>query len=327
MKKISRRKFLIDVGIGAGAATAASLLPIGHTSAAPISTTNSLPDDGGFIRPYDWSVCLPPQEWAANGDWVMQKTLGLLKPDHWHSWGDWPEHGAPGRIPMVFSTQYFDKDRVKRRMQANNGEVWMGPNEPEMPFQCNESPESIADLTCDLIDIGRSADTEWQWGSPSVTLTADGGSIGGLRWLTEWNKIMRRRRGIAKPFVWFIHPYTSVSVSEFHRSMDAWWEWYSVWGSNTPVVIHEVCAEEAGQKVQEDVMLECWKLLKTGMVSGVFWFATYRSTAEEQKRQRRGRNPWQHYALTTLNHETQTVSLTPLGEYWKELQHGLRIAQ
>ena len=325
--KISRRRFLFDVGIGACAATAASLLPIGRTSAAaPISTTNSLPDAGGFLRPYYWSACLPPQEWAAAGDWVMQKTLELLQPARWHSWGNWPQHGYPGRIPAIFSTQYFDHDSVLRRMQANSGEFWMTVNEPEMPDQCNESESAIADLVGDLIDIGRSADTEWQWGAPSVTLTANGGS--GLRWLTEWNKIMRRRCGIAKPFAWMIHPYNSGSVSLFHASMDAWWEWYyrDNQGQGAPVVISEVCAEGSLPDVQADVMLECWKLLQNEeKVKGIFWFATYRSGVEEQRRS--SRNPWQHYHLTTLDHGTQTVAFTELGQYWKELQNGLRTAQ
>lgn len=247
------------MGLGA---MAASLLFPGVRVPAVSRLQPEAPDAGGIRRPYDWSVCLPSQEWAAAGDWVVQKTLELLQPDHWHSWGNWPDSGYPGRIPAIFSTQYFDKDRVRRLMEAENGLFWMTVNEPEMPFQCNEDEEAIADLTCDLIDIGREADTEWQWGSPSVTLTADGGSIGGLRWLTEWNKIMRRRRGVAKPFAWMIHPYNSGSVSAFHASMDAWWEWYRVWGNNTPVVISEVCAEDAGEDVQADVMLECEKLLR-----------------------------------------------------------------
>lgn len=322
----SRRDILKAV-LGAAAAT---ILASGWrvpVSQAQRRVQPEAPDAGWFARPDNWCACLPPQEWFSNGDWVMQKTLELLKPDHWHSWGDLPENGYPGRIPMIFSTQYFDHDRVRRRMAANSGEFWMGPNEPEMPFQCNEPPNAIADLTCTLIDIGTSADTEWQWGSPAITLTADGGGMGGIKWLTEWNRIMRRRRGIAKPFAWMIHPYHSWSVSKFHESMDAWWEWYAVWGNHTPVVIHEVCAEDAGPEVQADVMLECYKLLRSGMVSGVFWFATYRSAVEEQKRQRINRNPWQHYALTVLDHGTQTVAFTELGQYWKELQHGLRATQ
>lgn len=247
----------------------------------------------------------------------MERTLELLQPDHWHSWGDWPEGGAPGRIPMIYATRYFDQDRVRRRMAAYSGEIWMPPNEPDMPYQADESPESVADLTCRLIDIGQHSGAKWQWGSPAVTLNTE---HNGLVWLTRWVEIMRQTKGIAKPFTWFIHPYTCNSVSALHASMDAWWEWYHKdnKGQGSPVVISEVCAEDAGPDVQADVMLECWKMFKRGDVKGVFWFATYRSMVEEQKRQKR--IPWQHYALTTLDYATQTVRFTDLGNYWRTLQ-------
>lgn len=318
----TRRTFLATLTATGIGAAAARVLPV---SASASSTRQPAqpesPDAGAFVRPYDWSAGLPSQEWATGGDWVMQKTLELLQPDHWHSWGNWPDSDYPGRIPAVYSTQYFDKSRVRRIMEAESGLFWMTVNEPEMPDQCDESESAIADLVGDLIDIGRSADTEWQWGAPSVTLTANGGS--GLRWLTEWNKIMRRRRGVAKPFSWMIHPYNSGSVSLFHASMDAWWEWYyrDNQGQGAPVVITEVCAEGSDIDVQADVMLECWKALKRGDVKGVFWFAAYRSMIEEQRRS--PHNPWQHYPLTTLDYETKTVSLTPLGLYWKELQQSI----
>lgn len=316
----------MGIGAVAGAAAAAPIISAATVAPSPNQLPDA-PDAGGFVRPYYWCAGLPSQEWATGGDWVMQKTLELLQPDRWHSWGNWPDSSYPGRIPAIFSTEYFDKERVRRIMESENGLFWMTVNEPEIPGQCDEPEEAIADLVCDLIDIGRDADTEWQWGAPSITLTANGGSKGGLAWLTEWNKIMRRRRGVAKPFAWMIHPYNSGSLSLLHQSMDAWWEWYykDNQGQGAPVVISEVCAEGSGEDVQADVMLECWKMLKLGDVQGIFWFATYRSMVEEQRRSRG--NPWQHYHLTTLNYETQTVSLTPLGEYWKELQRGLRTAQ
>lgn len=312
----SRREFL-RAGIGAAAVTALSpFLSAARLQAATTTSGTSDLDAEAYIRPYGKCVCLPPQEWAASGDWVMQKTLELLQPDRWHSWGDWPDSSYPGRIPMIFATRYFNQDRVAQRMMANSGEVWMGPNEPEMPNQCFESPEAIADLTCTLIDIGQRVNTEWQWGSPAVTLSTE---HNGLAWLTEWVKIMRRKRGISMPFTWFIHPYTCNSVQKLEDSMGAWWEWYAVWGGGkTPVVINEVCAEDAPEEVQGDVMRRCFEMWKDGDVQGVFWFATYRSGVEEQKRQKR--IPWQHYALTTLDHSNQTVSLTDLGQYWKNLK-------
>lgn len=320
--KTARRSFIkgsVLAGLGAVASPFVSLFsePV-HPSSLSSGTTKVDQDElaGGFTRPYGGAcVCLPPQEWFTHGDWVMQKTLELLQPDHWHSWGDWPEHGAPNRIPMIFATRYFDHDRVRRRMTANSGEVWMNVNEPEMPLQCNETPEAIADLTCKLIEIGQSANTEWQWGSPAVTLTTE---YNGLAWLTEWIKIMRRRRGISMPFTFFIHPYTCNTVQRLRDSMAAWWKWYAVWGGKTPVVISEVCAEDAPVDVQKDVMDECYKMLHAGDVRGVFWFATYRSSVEEQKRQKR--IPWQHYPLCELHHETQAVTLTELGRHWKGLQ-------
>lgn len=273
--KTSRRSFVkgsLIAGLGVVASSFVPLIsePVGASGPSPVSVEMDQDElAGGYIRPYGRNVCLPPQEWFTHGDWVMWKTLELLQPDRWHSWGDWPEHGYPGRIPMVFATRYFDQDRVLRRMQARSGEFWANVNEPEMPNQCFEPAEAIAELTCKLIDLGQRSGSNWQWGSPAITLSTE---YNGLAWLTQWLEIMRQKKGIAKPFTWFIHPYTSNTVQRFHDSMGAWWEWYHKPGNGqgAPTVIHEVCAEDADEDTHADVMLECDKLLRSGKIKASF---------------------------------------------------------
>lgn len=326
--KISRRRFLVDVGIGAGAATAASLLPIGRTSAAaPISTTNSLPDAGGFLRLSDWAVCIPPQEWANSGDWVIDGVMEKLKPKSWHSWGIWPAGNVAGRVPAIFSDEYFSREATRQYLTDHPGREWATFNEPEiaggkkmMPSLSPDkaavpdymSPELAVDVTLEFIDLAKSVGNEFQWMAPNITLNT---SHNGLGWLTEYMSIMRRKKGIMRPCSWGIHPYGCNTVTALRQAMTKWWAWWETWGSGAPTRITEVCAEGEGVAGQILVMNECYRMLRDDEVDAVCWASAYKGTSD-------GTN-WQHYALSVLNHETQTISLTPLGEHWKELQHGL----
>lgn len=270
------------------------------------------PDTGGFLRPRGWGVCVPPQEWAEYGAWVIDGVIAALQPKRWHSWGIWPSGGLAGRVPAVFSDQYFDRDATRQYLADNPACEWMLFNEPDLPQQANMSPEQAVDVTLEFIDMAREVGNEFQWMAPSVTLDT---VHNGLEWLTEYMSIMRRRKGIMRPSSWAVHPYTCNSVARLRQSMRNWWNWYEIWGSGADTIITEVCAEDAPLSVQMAVMDECAAMLHSKEVAGVFWFAAYKGISDGA--------PWQHYPLTVLHPETQTVTLTELGRRWKELQHGL----
>lgn len=306
---MNRRTFL--AATATAAASAAISLRVPAAKANPPMQPEA-PDAGGFLRPRGWGVCVPAQEWARHGTWVIDGVLAVLQPARWHGWGIWPASGAPGRVPMVFSDQYFDRDATRRYLTDYPGREWQLFNEPEMPMQANMTPELAVDVTLEFIDMARETGTEWQWMAPNVTLDT---AHNGLGWLTEYMTIMRRKKGIMRPSSWGVHPYTCNSVDRLRQSMRKWWDWWDVWGSDAPTIITEVCAEAAPVAVQIAVMNECAAMLRRKEVAGVFWFASYQGEADGV--------PWMHYALCTLNTETQTVTLTELGRRWKELQHGL----
>ena len=270
------------------------------------------PDAGGFLRLRGWCVCVPPQEWAQRGQWVIDGALSVLQPKRWHTWGIWPATDVAGRVPGVFSDQYFDRAATRRYLADYPAREWKLFNEPEVAGQANMTPERAVEVTLEFIDLARSVGNEFQWFAPSVTLDT---SHDGLGWLTEYIIIMRRRKGIMRPCAWGIHPYGCSTVDHLRQSMAKWWTWYEDWGLHAPVVITEVCAEGEGVAGQIAVMDECKAMLQRGDVAGVAWASAYLASAS-------GTN-WQHYPLTTLHPETQTVTLTPLGQRWKELQHGL----
>ncbi|MBK9219291.1 MAG: hypothetical protein IPL70_13255 [Uliginosibacterium sp.] len=276
------------------------------------STQPEAPDAGGFLRLRGWGVCVPSQEWAQHGAWVIDGVMAALQPARWHSWGIWPATDIDGRVPGVFSDQYFNRDATRQYLIDHQTREWMLFNEPEVPGQAGMTPELAVDVTLEFIDLARSTGTEWQWMAPSVTLDTE---HNGLEWLTEYMLIMRRRKGIMRPGSWGVHPYNCGTVADLRQSMRQWRTWHEVWGSGAPTVITEVCAEGAGVAGQMLVMNECAAMLDLGEVAGVAWASAYLAAA--------GGVPWQHYPLCVLDTETQTVTPTDLGRRWKELQNGM----
>ena len=262
-----------------------------------------------FLRLRGWCVCVPAQEWAKHGDWVLDGVMAALQPARWHSWGIWPLTDVAGRVPSVFSDEYFSRAATRQYLVDHPTREWMLFNEPEVVSQASMSPELAVEVTLEFIDLARETGTEWQWMAPSVTLDTE---HDGLGWLTEYMSIMRRRKGIMRPGSWGIHPYNCATVADLRQSMRKWWDWYVVWGSGALTVITEVCAEGAGVAGQIAVMDECAAMLRRKEVAGVAWASAYLASADGV--------PWQHYPLTTLHSETHTVALTELGRHWKALQ-------
>ena len=308
----TRRTFLgalAATGIGAAVSRALPVSAAVPVAQARQSARPDAPDAGGFLRLRDWCVCVPPQEWAEHGAWVIDGVLAALQPARWHSWGIWPGGGLGGRVPGIFSDAYFNRDATRQYLIDHPTREWMLFNEPEIPGQAGMSPELAVDVTLEFIDLARSTGTEWQWMAPSVTLDTE---FDGLGWLTDYMLIMRRRKGIMRPGAWGVHPYNCATVADLRQSMRKWWDWYAVWGSGALTVITEVCAEGAGVAGQIAVMDECATMLRRKEVAGMAWASAYLAAA--------GGVPWQHYPLCVLDTETQTVTLTELGRYWKTLQ-------
>ena len=321
----TRRTFLGALAATGIGAASARVLPV---SASASSTRRPAqpesPDAGAFLRLRDWAVCVPSQEWVEHGDWVIDGVMAALQPARWHTWGIWPATDIAGRVPGVFSDQYFNRPATRQYLVDHPTREWMTFNEPEissrekmMPGLAAAdamvpefmSPELAVDVTLEFIDMARLTGTEWQWMAPSVTLDTE---FDGLGWLTDYMEIMRRRKGMMRAGSWGVHPYNCGSVSRLRQSMAKWWVWWDKWGENAPTVITEVCAEGSPVATQKLVMTECKRMLDSGEVAGVSWASAYKGAAD-------GTN-WQHYALATLHPETQTVTLTDLGRHWKTLQ-------
>ena len=267
------------------------------------------PDAGGFKRLRGWCVCVPPQEWAQRGQWVIDGAMAALQPKRWHTWGIWPATDVAGRVPGVFSDQYFDRAATRRYLADYPAREWKLFNEPEVASQANMTPAQAVDVTLEFIDLARSVGNEFQWMAPSVTINTSHDWLG---WLTEYMLIMRRRKGIMRPCAWGIHPYNCATVADLRQSMRKWWDWYAVWGSGALTVITEVCAEGAGVAGQMLVMNECAAMLQRKEVAGMAWASAYLASADGV--------PWEYYPLCTLDIESKTVALTDLGRHWKALQ-------
>ena len=285
----TRRAFLETL---AATGIVAALPRFARASAAPAVAPND-----AMLRPTGWGVCVPPQA----GIETMTRALGLLAPARWQSYGTWPDVAYPGRIPVVFSEQYFNRATVAAWLRDKPGCVWMLPNEPEGAGQANMTPAQGVALTLEFIALGQASGQRWQWCSPQVSLTPEG-----LAWLTEYVTIMRQYKGIMQPAYWCVHPYRSGSLAQFRASWVAWRSWYATWGSGAPVVLSEVCAEGSPLAAQIAVMDEARAMLTRGDVCGVFWFAAHSGDGME----------WPNAALTSADGAT----LTDPGRHWKALQ-------
>lgn len=311
----TRRAFLATAGAAAIAAIAGVRVP---SVKAQQRAHPAAPAAGAFLRLRDWGVCVPSQEWAQHGAWVIDGVMAALQPARWHTWGIWPATDIAGRVPGVFSDQYFNRPATRQYLIDHQTREWMTFNEPEIPAadktMSGLSPEYMTpalavDVTLEFIDMARSTGTEWQWAAPSVTLDTE---FDGLGWLTEYMTIMRRKKGIMRPGAWGIHPYNCPTADRLRQSMARWWAWWNVWGSGAPTVITEVCAEGSSVAGQIAVMNECKRMLQDGEVAGVAWASAYFAASSG--------TDWQYYPLTTLHPETQTVTLTELGRHWQTLQ-------
>lgn len=264
-----------------------------------------------MIRPTGWGVCISPQEANTHGPWVAEQALKLLKPAWYANWDVDPVAPASDTafVPMVWGPG-SDAGRVAQRLAGCPGETWLLWNEPERPDQANMTPAEAAERSRDFLRSAWAAGHEFQWAAPGVSVNME--DRNGLLWLTEYTKDMRRH-GVQRPTYWHVHGYRSRSLAEFRRSWRQFQDWYTAWGVGAPVVLSEVCAEGAGYSAQVAIMDEVDWLIKTKSIIGAGWFiATHSSRVVD----------WPEAALCAVDAETQTVSLTALGQKFLQLQGG-----
>lgn len=284
----TRRTFLATLAAtGIAAALPRSALA---GAAAPVADA---PD--AFTRP-GWGVCIAPQIGAE----AMSTVLALLNPATWQAYGTWQNVAHPGRLPAIYSEALFDRAAVRAWLAAHPGDTWLLVNEPDEPSQANMTPTQGVALTLEFIDLARQVGNKFQWCSPQVTLKP-----AGLAWLTEYMQIMRQYKGIHRPAYWAIHPYPSSSLAAFRAAWAAWRSWYATWGSGAPVVLSEVCAENAPYAAQVAVMDEAKAMLNRGEVAGVYWYIASHAPI----------NDWPNAALVD-----DAGRLTALGQHWMALR-------
>lgn len=253
-------------------------------------------------RPVGWGIGIPPETSTPE---IVQAELDLLKPQHYMNWRHTPYEAQTDAffLPMAWGKD-FNRAGVASRLASNPGEIWLLWNEPEWADQANMSPQEAADLTWEFLTLAEQLDTEYQWAAPGVAINWD--DTDGLLWMTEYVKILRRKKGIMRPSYWHIHGYRSPFARKFTDGWQKWVEWYNVWGVGAPVILSEVCAEAAELEAQKTMINMVNVLLSTGSVVAATWFSSHPSRVSN----------WVNAALTEV--VDGVVRLTTLGEYWMQ---------
>lgn len=264
-------------------------------------------------RPTGWNVCIP-REIVRERPWIVEQEIALLEPDHWLDWSHTPIGEYPNELsgftPMLWNDAYVGSTTTWLRMKRQPGETWLLFNEPERPEQANMTPTAARIATQEFLRTAWAVGEEFQWAAPGISINMD--DYSGLDWATEYIRQLRRR-GISRPTYWHVHAYRSNTVEQLRGAWATWLEWYATWGESAPVILSEVCSENAPIPQQQRIMDECREMLRRGEdggVLGVYWFATHPTPVVD----------WPNACLCTIDDEAESVSLTPLGEYWKSLR-------
>lgn len=253
-----------------------------------------------MIRPTGWGISIQPQE-TTNAQ--AAAIAAALSPRWYHSWSVEPFAGVTTPfVPLVWDGRRTNEDARRRALQALRNHTWLMFNEPERPEQSGISPAAALDAVWEfLADARWSAGVELQWAAPGVSLTTP--DHDGLAWLTEFAQ-MCRRSGLSRPSYWHIH-LNAPSLSALRDAWLAWSRWYETWGACAPVIVSEVCAQNAPLSAQVAVMDWVDGLLRAGLIAGAAWFIGAPSTFVD----------WPNSALCTL--DGQRARLTPLGAVWE----------
>lgn len=256
-------------------------------------------------RPHGFGICIPPQSVWADGAWIAEQELELLRPPWYMAWG--PDALVADQRDAVFCPMiYRDLDaRHASRLAEEPGETWLFFNEPERPEQSGLTPEQARIATRVILRELQDVNVEFQ--TAFGGFAADMSDAPGTAWGANYFQLLRRREAIRGGNYVHVHGYRSSSVAQFWRSWDKFRAWYAVWGGGAPVILSEVCAENAPYSVQVDVMMAVQGMLNSGEIAAAAWFSAHVSSVS---------SGWPNAALCNVDVANQRVSLTPLGQFY-----------
>ncbi len=264
-----------------------------------------------FIRPHGWGVGVPPQGWI-DKEHLLPGVLENLQPAWWYNWSPFrylPDV-APGYVPMLWSGREasVNNEQFKATLAERPYRIWQFLNEPNRKGQADISPELAFEGLQAFLALTRETGVTGQYGAPGVEMTESG-----LSWAAKFFKLCRQHF-IHRPAYVTVHCYL-IGQAQTRSNWDAmwatFWEWHAIWTPAVPVVVSEVCAvnhPEDKQRVIMDLARE--KLATDPRVVGVAWFAANDFPG----------GIFPNGSLSTYDAASESVSLTPLGEYWKSLR-------
>ena len=253
-----------------------------------------------MIRPTGWGVCIQPQGMTSERAAAI---VAALEPRWYHNWSLEPFDGVDVTpfVPLMWDGLRRMTPVFKRALTELPGHTWMLFNEPERPEQSNMTPAEALDNTRAFLANQWRTGNEFQWAAPGVSLTTT--DHDGLAWLTEFAQLCRRR-GLSRPSYWHIH-LNAASLQELRDAWARWQEWYAIWGACAPVIVSEVCAQNAPLSIQLGVLNWVHNRLLNQQIAAAAWFIGAPSTFVD----------WPNAALCTL--DGQRARLTPLGAVWE----------
>lgn len=274
-----------------------------------------------FSRLEGWGFGVPPQGWE-NREHLLPAALGLLQPDWWYNWSPFAflPDAYPGYVPMLWGGReaipptptaslkaHEDYNQLRATIAARPEYVWQFLNEPDRQDQANISPKDAFEGLKAFVRLAWDVGVEGQYGAPGIEM-----SVRGLRWGEEFMKLCRRHF-LHRPAVVTVHCYLN-GLPQTRENWDAmwgrFWAWHAFWAPGVRVAVTEVCALNHPESKQRDIMDMAREALDHPLVDGVAWYSANTWPGD----------PFPNGALSTYDPATESVSLTPLGEYWLSLR-------
>ncbi len=255
-------------------------------------------------RPRGWGCGVSLEFWADGKEHLLPGLLAQLQPAWWYNWSPFlglPD-AYPDYIPMIWDGSELAREQTRATLLARPDYVWLLMTEPHSIDQANKSPAEVFAITKQFLLLADETEASGQYASYGVDMTA-----AGIRWAEEYARLHRQHfHHRAHSYLhWHVYADDANEWNDMWTRFDAW---YDVWGANAPVVISEVGARDQDLDKQKRIMdLARWKLMFDDRIVGMAWF----STASSIK--------YQAASLARFNVATETMELTPLGEYWRSL--------
>lgn len=266
-----------------------------------------------FTRPHGWSVGVGPQGFIGK-EHLLPGLLADLNPDWWYNWAPflWVPDAHPGYIPMLWSGREAlatNTEQLRATLTARPDNVWQFMNEPENNSQANMTPSAAFEGLKAFVRLAWDTGATGQYAAPGVEM-----SHKGLKWATEFFRLCRQHF-LHRPAYVTVHCYLNGSLAQNKTNWDEmwsrFWEFHEIWTPGVPVVVSETCAVNRPEAQQRIIMDLAREMLETdSRVVGVAWFCA--NDGPE--------NPFPNSSLSLYDPDTDSMRLTPLGEYWKSLR-------